>query len=650
MLSLDNKLIFIGAVSMSKVKQKSDKQTLGFEAETKQVLDLMIHSMYSNKEIFLRELVSNASDAADKLRFAALSNEALYEGDGDLKIRVSIDKDARSITISDNGIGMTAEEVKKNIGTIAHSGTKKFFESLTGDESKDSQMIGQFGVGFYSGFIVADKMTLVTRKAGEKASSGVKWESSGEGEYTLESVEKTTRGTDLTLHLKEEESEFLESYRLQAIIHKFSEHLNIPIMMKNEHKEEGKEDQPDEVAVNSSTALWAKAKNELTEDDYYDFYKQTSHDYQNPLAYNHSKVEGNNEYTLLLYVPSKAPFDMWDREAKSGVKLYVKRTFIMEGGELMPRYLRFIKGVIDSDNLPLNVSRELLQQSKQIDSLRSGAVKKVLSLIEGLAKNEPEKFETLWSEFGAVIKEGPIEDVKNKDRVAKLLRFASTKTDGKQTVTLATYIENMQEGQDKIYYLTGNAYAAVKNSPHLEVFKKKGIEVLLLTDHVDEWLVQHMPEFDGKSLQSVAKGQLDLDKDKAKDDKEDQDKDKEADESIKSVLEQIKKVLEGKVKDVRVSSRLTDSPACLVADEHEMGAHMERIMKAAGQSMPVSLPTFEINAEHALIQRLKEEADDERFADLSHLLFEQALLSEGGQLEDPATFVQRLNKLLQSLL
>ncbi len=635
---------------MSKVKQKSDKQTLGFEAETKQVLDLMIHSMYSNKEIFLRELVSNASDAADKLRFAALSNEALYEGDGDLKIRVSIDKDARSITISDNGIGMTAEEVKKNIGTIAHSGTKKFFESLTGDESKDSQMIGQFGVGFYSGFIVADKMTLVTRKAGEKASSGVKWESSGEGEYTLESVEKTTRGTDLTLHLKEEESEFLESYRLQAIIHKFSEHLNIPIMMKNEHKEEGKEDQPDEVAVNSSTALWAKAKNELTEDDYYDFYKQTSHDYQNPLAYNHSKVEGNNEYTLLLYVPSKAPFDMWDREAKSGVKLYVKRTFIMEGGELMPRYLRFIKGVIDSDNLPLNVSRELLQQSKQIDSLRSGAVKKVLSLIEGLAKNEPEKFETLWSEFGAVIKEGPIEDVKNKDRVAKLLRFASTKTDGKQTVTLATYIENMQEGQDKIYYLTGNAYAAVKNSPHLEVFKKKGIEVLLLTDHVDEWLVQHMPEFDGKSLQSVAKGQLDLDKDKAKDDKEDQDKDKEADESIKSVLEQIKKVLEGKVKDVRVSSRLTDSPACLVADEHEMGAHMERIMKAAGQSMPVSLPTFEINAEHALIQRLKEEADDERFADLSHLLFEQALLSEGGQLEDPATFVQRLNKLLQSLL
>lgn len=633
---------------MSKVKQKSDKQTLGFEAETKQVLDLMIHSMYSNKEIFLRELVSNASDAADKLRFAALSNEALYEGDGDLKIRVSIDKDARSITISDNGIGMTAEEVKKNIGTIAHSGTKKFFESLTGDESKDSQMIGQFGVGFYSGFIVADKMTLVTRKAGEKPSAGVKWESNGEGEYTLETIEKATRGTDLTLHLKEEESEFLESYRLQAIIHKFSEHLNIPIMMKNEHKEEGKEDQADEVAVNSSTALWAKAKNELTEGDYSDFYKQTCHDYQDPLAYNHSKVEGNNEYTLLLYVPSKAPFDMWDREAKSGVKLYVKRTFIMEGGELMPRYLRFIKGVIDSDNLPLNVSRELLQQSKQIDALRSGAVKKVLSLIEGLAKNEPEKFETLWSEFGAVIKEGPIEDVKNKDRVAKLLRFASTKTDGKQTVSLASYIENMQQGQDKIYYLTGNAYAAVKNSPHLEVFKKKGIEVLLLTDHVDEWLVQHMPEFDGKSLQSVAKGQLDLDKNEAKDEKEDQDK--KADESINSVLEQIKKVLEGKVKDVRVSSRLTDSPACLVADEHEMGAHMERIMKAAGQSMPASLPTFEVNAEHALIQRLKEEADDERFADLSHLLFEQALLSEGGQLEDPATFVQRLNKLLQSLL
>lgn len=634
---------------MSETIEKNEKQTLGFEAETKQVLDLVIHSLYSNKEIFLRELVSNASDAADKLRFSALSNEELYEGDGELKVRLSVDKEARTLTISDNGIGMTVEEVKKNIGTIAHSGTKKFFESLTGDEGKDSQMIGQFGVGFYSGFIVADKVTVVTRKAGEDKSMGVQWESSGEGEYTIETVEKAARGTDVILHLKEGEDEFLESYRLQAIIHKFSEHLDIPIVMKNENKDEEKEDEPDDITVNSAKALWTKAKNDLTEEDYHEFYKQTLHDYQDPLAYTHSKVEGKNEYTLLLYVPAKAPFDMWDREATSGVKLYVKRTFIMEGGELMPRYLRFVKGIIDSDSLPLNVSRELLQQSKQIDLLKAGAVKKILSLIEGLSKNHPEKFDTFWAEFGAVLKEGPIEDVKNKDRIAKLLRFASTKTEGKQTVTLASYIENMQEGQDKIYYLTGSAYSTVKNSPHLEVFKKKGIEVLLLTDHVDEWLVQHMPEFDGKSLQSVAKGDLDLESS----DKDEADKktdDKKEDESLNSVLEQIKSTLDGKVKDVRVSSRLTDSPACLVADEHEMGAHMERIMKAAGQDMPTSLPIFEINADHALIQRLKDEADDERFADLSNLLFEQTLLSEGGQLEDPATFVHRLNKLLQSLL
>ena len=638
---------------MSETIEKNEKQTLGFEAETKQVLDLVINSLYSNKEIFVRELVSNASDAADKLRFAALSDEALYEGDGELKVRLTVDKQARTLTISDNGIGMTVDEVKQNLGTIAHSGTKKFFESLTGDESKDSQMIGQFGVGFYSGFIVADKVTVQTRKAGEGKESGVKWESAGEGEYSIEPIEKLTRGTDIILHLKEGEDEFLESYRLQGIIHKFSEHLDIPIVMKNENKvdSEGEEkaDEPDEITVNSATALWTKAKNELTEDDYNDFYKQTLHDYQDPLAYTHSKVEGNNEYTLLLYVPSKAPFDMWDREATSGVKRYVKRTFIMEGGELMPRYLRFVKGIIDSDSLPLNVSRELLQQSKQIDVLKAGAVKKILSLIEGLSKKDPEKFDTFWAEFGPVLKEGPIEDFKNKDRIAKLLRFASTKTDGQQTVTLASYIENMQEGQDKIYYLTGSAYATVKNSPHLEVFKKKGIEVLLLTDHVDEWLVQHMPEFDGKSLQSVAKGDLDLDAGD-KDEADKKAKDKKDDESLNSVIEQIKKTLDGKVKEVRISSRLTDSPACLVADEHEMGAHMERIMKAAGQEMPASTPIFEINADHALIQRLKDETDDDRFADLSHLLFEQALLSEGGQLEDPATFVHRLNKLLQSLL
>ena len=634
---------------MSKAKAKNDKQVLGFETETKQVLDLMVHSLYSNKEIFLRELISNASDAANKLRFAALSDEGLYEGDGELKIRITADKEARTLTVSDNGVGMSADEVKKNIGTIAHSGTKKYFESLTGDESKDSRMIGQFGVGFYSSFIVADKVTLLTRKAGEKKIKGVMWESVGEGDYTIETTEKASRGTDVILHLKDSEDELLESHRLQAIIHKFSEHLDIPIVMKNEHKDEEKEGELDDITVNSATALWAKAKKELKEEDYNDFYKQTLHDYHDPMAYTHSKVEGTNEYTLLLYVPSKAPFDMWDREATSGVKLYVKRTFIMEGGELMPRYLRFVKGIIDSDSLPLNVSRELLQQSKQIDLLKAGAVKKILSLIEGLSKNHPEKFDTLWAEFGAVLKEGPIEDFKNKDRIAKLLRFASTKTDGKQTLTLISYVENMQEGQDKIYYLTGSAYATVKNSPHLEVFKKKDIEVLLLTDHVDEWLVQHIPEFDGKTLQSVAKGDLDLDQ-VHKEDTDKKTEDKQDNESLNSVREQIKTALGGKVKEVRVSSRLTDSPACLVADEHEMGAHMERIMKAAGQDMPASLPTFEINADHALIQRLKDETDDERFADLSNLLFEQALLSEGGQLEDPATFVHRLNKLLQSLL
>jgi len=634
---------------MTVEKEGSDKQTLGFETETKQILDLMIHSLYSNKEIFLRELISNASDAADKLRFSALSDEALYEGDGDLKIRISVDKEAGTLTISDNGIGMIADEVKQNIGTIAHSGTKKFFNALTGDEGKDSQLIGQFGVGFYSGFLVADKITLITRKAGAAKNEAVRWESEGAGEYSIETVEKETRGTDVVLHLKEDESEFLESYRLETIIHKFSEHLDIPIVMKNEQADEEK-DEPEDKTINSATALWTKAKNELKKEDYNEFYKQTSHDFQEPLNYIHSKVEGTNEYTLLLYVPSKAPFDLWDRETKHGVKLYVKRTFIMEGNELMPRYLRFIRGVIDSNSLPLNVSREILQQTKQIDTLRSGAVKKVLSLFEKMSKKQPEKFETLWAEFGAVLKEGPIEDAKNKDQIAKLLRFASTSTDGKQTLTLEKYVEQMKEGQKSIYYITGDSLTAVKNSPHLEVFKKKGIEVLFLTDHVDEWLVQHLTEFDGKFLQSVAKGDLDLDEMDKEEGKEETKDEENTDEQLQSVIEQMQKVLEKKVKQVRISSRLTDSPACLVKEEHEMGAQMERIMKAAGQEMPESLPTFEVNPDHALITRLKTESDDARFADISELLFEQAILSEGGQLEDPASFVHRLNKLLQSVL
>ncbi|ORU90228.1 MAG: molecular chaperone HtpG [Cycloclasticus sp. symbiont of Poecilosclerida sp. M] len=633
---------------MATKSKTSDKETLGFETEVKQILDLMIHSLYGNKEIFLRELISNASDAAGKLRFSALSNEGLYEGDGDLKIRIAIDKKAKTLTISDNGIGMTMDEVKKNIGTIAHSGTKKFFNKLTGDESKDSQLIGQFGVGFYSSYIVADKVTLTTRKAGEAKGAAVRWESAGAGEYTVETVKKETRGTEITLHLKKGEEEFLESYRVQEIVHKFSEHLDIPIVMKNEHKEKGSDD-PDETTVNSATALWVKARKDLSDEDYNGFYKQVSHDFQDPMAHLHSKVEGTNEYTLLLYIPASAPFDMWDRESKHGVKLYVKRTFIMEGNELMPRYLRFVRGVIDSDSLPLNVSREILQQSKQLKSLRSGAVKKVLSLITGMAKKEPEKFEKFWAEFGAVIKEGVIKDEKNKDKVIKLIRLASTKTDGKQTQTLADYVKEMQEGQEKIYYLTGDNYASIKNSPHLEIFKKKGIEVLLMTDHVDEWLVQHMPEFEGKQLQSAAKGDIDLDasKDDAKSDKKES---KKEEGELDSTVEQIKKALEGKVSEVRLSTRLVDSPACLVSEENAMGVHMERIMKAAGKEMPVSLPIFEVNAEHPLIQRLKDEADDDRFADLSGLLFEQAVLSEGGQLDDPASFVQRLNKLLQSLL
>ena len=628
---------------------QSSKQTLGFEAEVKQVLDLMIHSLYSNKEIFLRELISNASDAADKLRFSALSNEALYEGDGDLKIHIRANKDDRTITISDNGIGMDLDEVKQNIGTIAHSGTKKFFDKLTGDESKDSQLIGQFGVGFYSSYIVADRVTLTSRKAGAAADEGVRWESEGAGTYTIEPVTKQTRGTEVVLHLREGEDEFLESFRLRGIIHKFSEHIDIPILMPNEFKGED-QDAPDEETVNSATALWTKSRNEISEEDYNAFYKTVAHDYQDPLAHLHSKVEGTNEYTLLLYIPATPPFDLWDRESKHGVKLYVKRTFIMEGHELMPRYLRFIRGVMDSDSLPLNVSREILQQSKQIDQLRSGAVKKVLSLLEHMARNDQEKFQTFWSEFGPVLKEGPIEDFKNKDRIAKLLRFASTRVDGgKQTLSLEDYVGRMVEGQDTIYYITAETMAAAKNSPHLEIFRKKGVEVLLLTDHVDEWLVQHLTEFDGKQLQSVAKGDLDLDaiqgseEDKA-------DKPKSETKALKSVIKQLKKSLKDKVQDVRLSKRLTESPACLVSEEHSMGANMERILKAAGQKAPTSLPIFEINGDHALITRLSNETDDDRFDELAHLLFEQAVLSEGGQLDDPAAFVHRLNGLLQNLL
>ncbi len=638
---------------------EAKKETLGFETEVKHLLHLMIHSLYSNKEIFLRELISNASDAADKLRFEALSNDGLYEGDSELKIRLEFDKEKRTITIIDNGIGMSRAEVQEHIGTIAKSGTKQFFEALTGEQAKDSELIGQFGVGFYSAFIVADKVTLTTRKAGADKSEGTRWESAGEGDYTIETVEKAKRGTEIVLHLKEAESEFLDGYRIRSIVRKFSDHISLPIVMDKEvmpamEENEGEEAKPvaqiEEETINSASALWTKARQEISDEDYNQFYKHVGHDFQDPLTYVHSKVEGTNEYTMLLYVPSRAPFDLWDRDAKHGVKLYIRKVFITDDAEqLMPRYLRFIRGIIDANSLPLNVSREILQQSKQISSIKSGAVKKVLGMLEGLAKNEPEKYEKFWSQFGTVIKEGPIEDHGNKDRVAKLLRFASTHTDtDKQDVALEDYVSRMKEGQEKIYYVTADSFSAAKNSPHLEIFRKKGIEVLLLSDRIDEWLVSNLDEFDGKHLQSVAKGDLDLGSLDAEEDKAAQE---EVNKDFEAVIKQIKEVLGEKVSEVRLSHRLTESPACLVADVYGMSLNMERIMKDAGQLMGMGRkPIFEINPTHPLVVRMKAEQDDARFADLTHILFDQAILSEGGQLDDPAAFVHKLNGLLQGLL
>jgi len=641
------------------------KETLGFQTEVKHLLHLMIHSLYSNKEIFLRELISNASDAADKLRFEALSNDGLYEGDSELKIRLEFDKELRTITIKDNGIGMTRAEVQEHIGTIAKSGTKQFFEALTGEQAKDSELIGQFGVGFYSAFIVADKVTLTTRKAGSEQSAGTRWESAGEGDYTIEAVEKAQHGTEIVLHLKEAESEFLDGYRIRSIVRKFSDHISLPIVMDkevmptmdDEDTEEGEVAakpvaQIEEETINSASALWTKARQEISDDDYNQFYKHVGHDFQDPLTHVHSKVEGTNEYTLLLYVPARAPFDMWDRDTKHGVKLYIRKVFITDDAEqLMPRYLRFIRGIIDANSLPLNVSREILQQSKQITSIKSGAVKKVLGMLENLAKNEPEKYETFWAQFGQVIKEGPIEDHANKARVAKLLRFASTHADtDKQSVALEDYVSRMKEGQDKIYYVTADSFAAAKNSPHLEIFRKKGVEVILLSDRIDEWLVSNLDEFDGKHLQSVAKGDLDLGDLDAEEDKAAQE---EITKDFESVLKQIKDVLADKVSDVRLSHRLTESPACLVADVYGMSLNMERIMKDAGQMMGMGMgskPVFEINPTHPLVVRMKSEQDDTRFSDLTHILFDQAILSEGGHLDDPAAFVHKLNGLLQGLL
>ncbi len=620
---------------------ETQKETLEFQAEVRQLLGLMIHSLYSSKEIFLRELISNASDACDKLRFEALSNDALYEGESDMKIRVDFDKDARTVTITDNGIGMTREEVMDNIGTIAKSGTRQFFDALTGDENKDVELIGQFGVGFYSSFIVADQVTLTTRRAGAEASEAVQWVSNGEGSYTLEPVEKDGHGTEVVLHLREDEDEFLEAYRLRSIITRYSDHISLPIEMAS--AEEGKEDEFE--AVNSASALWKRPRKDISDDEYKEFYKHVSHDFGEPMIWAHSQVEGTQSYTSLLYIPKQAPFDLWDRERRHGIKLYVRRVFIMDDAEnLMPQYLRFVRGLVDSDDLPLNVSREILQKNKFIDTIRAASVKKVLGLLEGMVKNEPEQYTEFWGQYGAVIKEGPAEDFANRERIAKLLRFASThNSSDAQDVTLEDYIGRMKEGQDKIYYITADNHTAASNSPHLEVFRKKGIEVLLMRDRVDEWLVSHLTEFAGKSLASIAKGDLDLGK---LQDKDEAEAAKKSEDEHKDLVKRIQKALGDDVEEVRVSHRLTDSPSCLVLGANEMPVHMQQIMKQAGHDVPESKPVLEINPEHALVEKMEQEADDSRFAEWSRLLFEQAMLSEGGQLDDPVAFIKRTNSLL----
>ena len=625
------------------------KETLGFQAEVKQLLHLMVHSLYSNKEIFLRELISNASDAADKLRFEALSDASLYGTDADLGIRVSFDKAARTLTVSDNGVGMSRDEVIANIGTIAKSGTREFFQALTGDQAKDAHLIGQFGVGFYSSFIVADRVTLVTRRAGLAAGEAVRWESDGGGDYSIEAVEKEDRGTEVILHLREGEDELLDDFRLRALIRKYSDHIAIPIRMqkrvwdedKKEHKPTGEDE-----TVNQASALWARPKSEITDEQYQEFYKHVGHDFETPLAWTHNKVEGRHEYTQLLYLPAHAPFDLWDRTHRHGVKLYVRRVFIMDDAEqLLPAYLRFVRGVVDSSDLPLNVSREILQQSKDIEAIRSGCTKRILALLEDLAQNQKEQYASFWKEFGLVLKEGVGEDHANKEKIAGLLRFASTHADSEeQGVSFADYLARMKPGQEKIYYVTADSFLAAKNSPHLEVFRKKGIEVLLLAERVDEWLVSNLAEFEGKPLASVARGDLDLGK--LEDEAEKKEQEKQAGE-YKDLTDKIKGALGAQVKEVRVTLRLTASPACLVSDQYDMGGNLARILKAAGQKVPESKPIMEINPGHPLVQRLKYE--ESHFADWSQVLFDQALLAEGGQLEDPAGFVKRLNQLMLDL-
>jgi molecular chaperone HtpG len=626
------------------------KETMGFQTEAKQLLHLMIHSLYSSKEIFLRELISNASDAIDKLRFAALADDSLLEGQGDYQIQVDVDKEANTITISDNGVGMNREEVIENLGTIAKSGTAAFLATLTGDEQKDSQLIGQFGVGFYSGFIVADSMEVHTRKAGTSAEEGVLWESHGEAEFTIDSKTKETRGTSIILHLKSDSSEFADDFRVRSVIKKYSDHISVPVMMAKASAPPAEGEEPDEnaaveyEAVNSATALWTRSRSDVSDEEYTEFYKHVSHDFQEPLNWSHNKVEGKLEYTSLLYLPKQAPFDMWNRDVARGLKLYVQRTFIMDEAEqFLPSYLRFVKGVVDSNDLSLNVSREILQQDPAVDSMRSALTKRVLDMLNKLSKAEGDDYAAFWKEFGQVLKEGPAEDFANKEKIAKLLRFSTTHTDLEaQDQSLEDYVSRMQETQEKIYYVVAENFKTAKSSPHMEVFRKKGIEVLLLCDRVDDWLMNHLQDFDGKSFQDVGRGELDLapETDEEKAEQEKMVKEHEG------LIERLGKVLEDRVTEVRATNRLTDSAACLVVGDFDMGAQMRRIMEAAGQEVPESKPILEVNPGHPLVEILDQEADEDRFADLASIIFDQAHLAEGGQLDDPAAYVSRLNKLL----
>ncbi len=634
----------------------SQKETLGFQTEVKQLLNLMIHSLYSNKEIFLRELVSNASDAADKLRFEGLSNSALYEDDADLRVRVSVDKDAGTITISDNGIGMTRDEVIENLGTIAKSGTAEFFSKLTGDQTKDSQLIGQFGVGFYSAFIVADKVVVRTRKAGAEHNNGVEWESHGEGEFSIADIDKATRGTDIVLFVKEDEKEFVDDFKVRSTITKYSDHTSIPVQMWKDGTPESENEEGEKIEavpgewenINKATALWTRDKSEVSEDEYKEFYKHISHDWEEPLLWSHNKVEGKNEYTSLLYIPKRAPFDLWNRDRQTGLKLYVQRVFIMDDAEqFMPGYLRFVKGLLDSSDLPLNVSREILQDNKVTQNMRKGCTSRVLKMLDRMGKNDAEKYQAFYKEFGQVLKEGPAEDMANKEQIAKLLRFSTTHDDVEEPlISLEDYIGRMKEGQDKIYYVVADSFEAAKNSPHLEIFRKKGVEVLLMSDRIDEWMMGHLTDFQEKQFQSVTRGDLDLGE---MEDEETKKAQEETAKEFESFVERVKESLGEKVKEVRITHRLTDSPACIVADNHDMSSQMVKLMESMGQQAPESKPVFELNPEHTLVKRVADIQDDDKFGQWVELLLDQATLSERGSLKDPASFVARLNKLMMEL-